>query len=257
MRATLAAVALVASLAAGCTVSKISQHPPAPTTEVTIEPASPSPATSPSPVAAVSPTLTPTPGAGRIPVSAFMKIPYTPQAPKNNWDTAHEEYCEAAAALMVGSFFRGDRRSVIPPDEADQRMAQIVDYERKTWPGSLDLTLDRVGQTANFFYGLKPVVEPATLDGVKREIAAGHPVILPLMTHGGPGGQKISPHYGSVSVYHVLLVTGYDPQKIYTNDAGFVEGQNWSYTWDVLQAAIDAQTSKTGQGRVMLALAGS
>lgn len=223
-------------------------HPPAPSAQVTIE----APAASPSPSDPASPSPAPTPVPTPIPQSAFIKVPYTPQAPRGNWDPAHEEYCEAAAVLMAGAFYSGDRRPVIPADEADRRMGEIVAFERQTWPAALDLTLDRIGQTGAHFYGLKPSVAPATLDGVRREVAAGHPVILPLMTHGGPGGEKISPHYGKVSVYHVLLVTGYDAQKLYTNDAGFLQGQNWSYTWEVLQSAIDAQTPVTGQSRVML-----
>ena len=40
---------------------------------------------------------------------------------------------------------------------------------------------------------------------IKRYLASGWPVVIPVMTHGAPGGQKLDPHYGSVSVYHVIV----------------------------------------------------
>jgi hypothetical protein len=75
-----------------------------------------------------------------------------------------------------------------------------------------------------------------------------------VMTHGGPGGAALSEHYGSGSVYHVIVITGYDAARnlLYTNDAGFVEGHNWTYSWATLSSAIDAQAKRYPQGRVML-----
>ena len=229
------------------------EHPAAPTAQVVLQTAptaEPSPSTaSPSP-----PSPTPTPVPTPIPDSVFVKVPYTAQAPTGNWDAAHEEYCEAAAALMVGRYYQnlkyaGDR---IPPADADQAMGQIVAYERQTWPGVLDLSLDRVAQVTQHFYNLDATIGPASLAAVKRALAGGQPVLIPLMTHGGPGGARIAAPYGSVSVYHVIVITGYDTQKVYTNDPGFVQGQNWAYTWDVLQSAMTAQESRMGQPSVML-----
>src|SRR5262249_57690090 len=102
-------------------------------------------------------------------------------------------------------------------------------------------------------YGLSPTVMPVDLDAIERNLASGRPVIIPVMTH-GVNGQKISPHYGTLNVYHVIVLIGYDNQKglLYTNDAGFVEGQNYAYTWSTLSTAIDAQAGKFPQGRVML-----
>ena len=156
--------------------------------------------------------------------------------------------------LMIGAYMAGDRRSRIPPAEADQRMGQIVAWERSTWPGVKDLSLDKVAQVGTHFYNLNPSLQPATFASVETEIAAGRPVIIPVMTHGAPGGQKLAPYYGAVNVYHVILITGYDASKqtVTTNDAGISQGQNYSYRWSILEVAMDAQAAKMGQGRVML-----
>ena len=94
---------------------------------------------------------------------------------------------------------------------------------------------------------------PVDLEQIQRSLANGRPVVIPVMTH-GMGGPGISPNYGSHNVYHVIVVTGYDSAKglLYTNDAGFQQGQNFAYSWSTLSTAIDAQTRTVPQGRVML-----
>jgi len=205
------------------------------------------PSTLPSPAAVPSPTP--------LPPSVFVKVPYTAQSPFNQWGAGnpHEEYCEAAALLMLGDYYKGDTRDRIPPAEADSAMAQIVGVERRTFPGVLDLPLTSVGAVGTQLYGLTPEVMPVDLDAIKRNLAEGHPVIVPVMTHGA-GGAKIAPFYGAVNVYHVIVITGYDTARglLYTNDAGFVQGQNYAYSWATLSSAIDAQAQKFPQGRVML-----
>ncbi len=200
-------------------------------------------------------TPTPVPSPTPLPASVFIKVPYTSQSPYNQWGAGnpHEEYCEAAALLMMGDYFKGDGRSVIPPAEADSAMAQIVGVERRTFPGVLDLPLTSIGAVGTQLYGLTPTVAPVDLGEIERSLAVGRPVIVPVMTHGA-GGAKIAPFYGAVNVYHVIVITGYDTARglLYTNDAGFVQGQNYAYSWTTLSSAIDAQALKYPQGRVML-----
>jgi Peptidase_C39 like family len=221
---------------------------PAPKTAVVVQAPTPTPETVPT-AAAPTPTPAPTP----LPPSVFVRVPYTAQSPFNQWGAGnpHEEYCEAAAILMVGQYFRGDTRDRIPPAEADASMGQIVATERRTFPGVLDLPLTDIGAVGNQLYNLRPAISPVDPDVIERNLAEGRPVIVPVMTHGA-NGQKISPYYGSTNVYHVIVLTGYDAGKglFYTNDAGFVQGQNFAYPWSTLSTAIDAQAAK--QGRVML-----
>ena len=132
-------------------------------------------------------------------------------------------------------------------------MARFVSYARQSFPGVLDLPLFDVGSVRTQFFALAPTVVPVDLDVIKRNLAEGRPVIVPVMTHGS-SGQKIAPFYGTSNVYHVIVLTGYDTAKglLYTNDAGFMQGQNYAYTWPTLSSAIDAQSAKLSQGRVML-----
>lgn len=200
-----------------------------------------------------SPTAVPSPTP--LPASVFVKVPYTSQSPYNKWGATdpHQEYCEAAAVFMVGQYFRGDTRDRVPAAEADASMAQMVAYERKTFPNILDLPLTDMANVGTRFYNLQANVVAVDQEQIERSLAAGRPVIVPVMTHGA-NGQRIAPNYGSTNVYHVIVLTGYDSGKgvFYANDAGFMQGQNYAYAWPTLSTAIDAQAQRFAQGRVML-----
>lgn len=248
--ALLAVVFLGAGTYSGYRISRhvqASTPRPAPSADIVFDVPAPPEA----PLASPTPTPVPTP----LPASVLVRVPYTPQSPFNQWGRGnpHEEYCEAAALLMVGDYFRGDNRSRIPASEADTAMAQIVGVERKSFPGVIDLPLTSIASVGTQLYGLSPTVAPVDLDQIKRNLAEGRPVIVPVMTH-GVNGQKISPYYGATDVYHVIVLIGYDNVRgvLYANDAGFVEGQSYAYTWNTLSTAIDAQARKFPQGRVML-----
>lgn len=227
----------------------LASEPPPKVARVVAAPPTTGPPTSGSP----SPTPQPTP----IPASLVIKVPFTSQAPlgwNNSVHPEYEEWCEAAAIFMAGIYYRGDVRDAVPGPEADQRLRQIVAYERQAFPGVLDLPLDSMSKVGSAIYQLDASIEPASPDSVRQELAAGHPVILPVMTHGLPGGRPIAPFYSPGNVYHVILVKGYDIPKglFYTNDAGFTQGANYAYTWDILSTAMDAQAAKMNQGRLML-----
>ena len=199
------------------------------------------------------PPATPAPSATPVPLPASSRIqtvPFTIQAPFQVWDAAHQEYCEAAAVYMVGQYFKGDLRPTIPPAEADAAMGRIVAYERSAFPGVVNLSLADMQQVGTNFYGLHSQVVPVDLQVIERDLASGLPVIIPVMTHGGPGGSMIYPTYGRENVYHVIVLVGYDDTQaaVYTNDAGLREGQYLKYPWSTLSTAIDAQASTPVDG---------
>jgi Peptidase_C39 like family len=251
--ALVALVALVAVTGAGYSGYRVWRHfqpvaarPAPPAAVVLTAPTTP-------PAADTTPTAPPTPTP--LPRSVFIKVPYTSQFPfPGQWNAGnpHLEYCEAAALLMMGDYYKGDTRDRIPPAEADAAMGQIVQAERSAFPG-VDLPLTSIGAVGTRLFGLRPTIAPVDLQAIQRQLAAGRPVIVPVMTHGANGG-KIAPFYGDGNVYHVIVITGYDTAKgvLYTNDAGFIEGQNYAYKWETLSWAIDAANQKYGQGRVML-----
>jgi hypothetical protein len=187
-------------------------------------------------------------GTDTAPAAAVLPIPYTVQAPGNNW-RVFENACEEDAIYMYHQFLEGDSRTDLPVAEADPALRALEKWQVVNWGAEKDLTIEKTGQLAQAYYGYHYEVVPATKDSITAQIASGHPVIVPVMTH------SLQNHnYGPMTVYHEVLIKGYNADGVVANDGGVKEGKNWFYSWSVLFGAIDAQTPKMGQGRVALVL---
>ncbi len=182
------------------------------------------------------------------PAAAVLPVPYSVQAPGNNWKV-FENACEEDAIFMYHQFLEGDARTDLPVAEVDPALRALEKWQVANWGAEKDLTIDRTGQLAQAYYGYPYEVVPATQESITAQIASGHPVIVPVMTH-----SLQNPNYGPSTVYHEVLIKGYSAEGVIANDGGVKEGKNWFYSWSVLFGAIDAQTPKMGQGRVGLVL---
>jgi len=195
-------------------------------------------------------TPDPLPSASATPVvprgSGLLQVPYTVQAPFNDW-RVFENACEEAALLMYHDFLQGDLRQVIPPSEAASQLRAMEQWQVVPWGADRDLDMQHTGLLAQQYYGYSFQVLPATRENIEASIDAGHPVIVPAMTH-----SLLNPYYGAHTVYHEVLIKGYNGNGVVTNDAGVMQGRNWLYSWSVLFSAIDAQTPKMHEGRQML-----
>jgi hypothetical protein len=192
-----------------------------------------------------------------LPESFLLSVPFVCQAPFANWNI-HEESCEEIAILMNHCFIEGKS---LTPDYADKELLVMRQWQKDHYGQEKDMTCQEAVQFIKDYYnytGSRVFTDIKALD-IKKQIAQGNLVIVPVMTH-----SLLNPHYGPKSVYHFVLIKGYNPQGVITNDAGVKEGENYFYPWDVLFSAIDAQaelghnpaqqdaqTSKMGQGRTM------
>jgi hypothetical protein len=188
-----------------------------------------------------------------IPSAKVLDMAYTVQAPLANWNI-HEESCEEAAVLMYHYFLNGqttfNNKTVIPAQTANTEEIKMKEWQVQHYGREPDLTISALGKFANEYYGYSyQTYENVTKDDIKKQIALGHPVVVPVMTQ-----SLHNPHYSPGNVYHVVLIKGYKEDGVVTNDAGVKEGENYFYTWDTIFGAIDAQTAKMQQGRVMLTL---
>jgi len=190
----------------------------------------------------------------QIPISlpdAKDLVPYAAQAPFGNW-TVHEESCEEAAlymyrGLLEGTIYPNNR---IPDAESDPVFRAMKAWQVNKYGKEPDLTMTALGAFASSYYGYVPTVKKGIVEAdIKAAIVAGHPVIVPVMTH-----SLGNTMYGPQTTYHVLLIKGYDSTGVITNDAGVGNGPGHHYDWNILWQAIDAQTAEMGVGREMLYL---
>lgn len=182
--------------------------------------------------ATVSPS-NPAPAPAAIPASGMLVIPFTTQAPLANWDALHEEACEEASLIMLHHYQNGT--TIDSPDSADKEILDLVSWETNNGYGQ-DVTLEQLSEIAEKYYGMNSgrIITNVTADSIKKEISAGHPIIVPAagkvlpnpnFRNGGPN-------------YHMLVLIGYDPTDFITNDPGTRNGKNFRYTYDGLLSAV-------------------
>lgn len=183
-------------------------------------------------------------------VASFnLAVPFQAQAPFGNWVEPYKEGCEEASLIMVDHYLAGTSLSKQQmQDEIDSQ----ISWELEQWGGHFDLTLAQTATLAQAMYNYQTrIITDLTIDKIKAEINAGHPVIIPAA-----GRELGNPNFRSPGpLYHMLVIKGYLPGKFITNDPGTRNGADYVYSETVLMAAIHDWTgSAPDGGRVGLVL---
>ncbi len=174
--------------------------------------------------------------AGGLPASYLIKnVPFTIQAPHQNWDQTHEEACEEAAVLQAAWYAKGKRMGKIDPDIAEAELQQIIAWEKQNFGFFEDTNAAQTAQIAKGYYGLNAkVYYDITASDIKKQIAAGRPVVVLAA-----GRLLGNPNFrGAGPVYHALTVIGYGSGYFITNDPGTRKGQGYKYKEEVLMKAV-------------------
>jgi len=163
--------------------------------------------------------------AEKIPEKAYINVPFAPQAPFANWDQPYQDACEEAAIIMVHYYLQGKNLS---RDAMNSEILKMVSWQNKNWGGHHDLEGTQIVSLAKKFYGYKniKIKYGFSIEDVKKEIAAGNPVILPTA-----GRMLGNPNFrGAGPLYHALVVKGYKDDLIITNDPGTRKGLDYTYS---------------------------
>jgi hypothetical protein len=195
------------------------------------------------PLATVEPSDNPpSPVPVVLPDHILLQVPFTTQAPLNNW-AQHQESCEEATMTMLAAYWAKDTSVVIDPNVADSSIAALVRWQIQSWGSEDDLTDRRMGELAKGYYGYGYQIVPNTPQAIREQLAAGRPLIAGVRTHGlgnsnYPGYRY---HYDQTgwSVPHFLLVIGYDGDGVWLNDPGISKGRGYHVTFAQLAHAID------------------
>lgn len=170
-----------------------------------------------------------------LPDQLNLKVPFTSQAPHQNWDASHEEFCEEASILMVGSYLKN--LAIADVNDAEQKLLAIKDFEMKKFGFFESTTAEETATILKEFYGLDKVqvVPDPTILEIKTALAGGKVVIVPL------AGREIgNPNYKQPGpLYHMLVIKGYQKNGDFiTNDPGTRKGADYIYNPDVIMRAI-------------------
>lgn len=206
------------------------------------------------PLVTVGPGTEPTPVA--LPDHVLLQVPFTTQAPLNNW-AQHQESCEAANLTMLIAYWQHDTSVVMDPHSADASIKQI-----DAWKPQPDLNDTMLGELAQQHWGYAYRVLPNTPQAIAEQLAAGRPLLAEVRTHGlgnahYPG---YSSHYEQTgwSVPHFVLIIGYDSNGVWLNDPGISWGRGYHISYAQLTHAIDdldQHHPNLAQGQVLLLIA--
>ena len=180
-----------------------------------------------------------------------LSVPFTSQAPYEDWSAPYQEACEEAALLMIDAYMQG---TTLPASVANEKILSLTDAVAKAGYGE-SMTIAELATFVQQWYGFRSrIIEDVTVESIKEELRAGHPVIVPAA-----GKELQNPYFsGGGPWYHMLVITGFDEDEFITNDPGTVLGHGFRYQQDHLLSAIhdwtgQEQTISEGK-KVMLIL---
>ena len=191
-----------------------------------------------------------------LPSHVLLQVPFTTQAPLNNW-TQHQESCEAANLTMLVGYWQNDTSVVIDRQAADATIRQI-----DSWKPQPDLDDTMMGGLAQQRFGYSYRLLPNDPQVIAEQLSAGRPLLAEVRTHGlgnshYPG---YSSHYEETgwSVPHFVLIIGYDSSGVWLNDPGISWGRGYHISYAQLTHAIDdldQHHPALNEGQVLLLIA--
>src|SRR3989338_699022 len=164
-------------------------------------------------------------------------VPFTSQAPFGDWkDPRQQDGCEEASVLMAMRWVKGES---LTKEQALEEILAMSKFEEDKYGDYHDTSSeDTVKRLFNDYYSYDKVktVFDIKIEDIKKELAAGHLVIVPA------DGQKLgNPNFtGAGPERHKLVIRGYDDKKsqFITNDPGTRKGEKYRYDYDVLINAV-------------------
>jgi len=188
-----------------------------------------------------------------LPIEINLSVPFTSQAPHQNWEMPWQEYCEEASVLMAGHYFLG--KNIPNANYADQELHRIQAFEEERLGYYKDTTAEETAMVLREFYGVaNVVVEEASIERMRQAVAQGKLVLVPAA-----GRQLGNPYFTQPGpLYHMLVIKGYTKDgRFITNDPGTRRGENYLYNPEViLNAAHDWNDGDVEHGAKVMIVAG-
>ncbi len=166
-----------------------------------------------------------------------LNVPFTSQAPHQNWNPPYNEACEEASLVMVEHYLRGQ---ALTSQAADPAIQYLVNKEtEKGW--GIDISALQTGMLAKDLFNRNYKIyrgPTVTKDNIKLLLSSGYPVIVPVA-----GRELNNPNFrGDGPPYHMIVLTGYDRDNFYAHDPGTQFGGHYSYPQQTILNAIHEWT---------------
>lgn len=170
-----------------------------------------------------------------MPETVLWGVPFTSQAPYENWAQPWQDACEEASVLMAVAWARGVELS---KEFAAEEILNQVQFEERFFGYYRDTNLKDTARIIKDFYrydNFELNYDGVTLENIKREVASGNLVIAPLAGELLENSYFISPPH-----YHMVVIRGYDDRtrEFIVNEPGTKHGNALRYRYDNLMESI-------------------
>ncbi|MEX2055113.1 MAG: C39 family peptidase [Candidatus Andersenbacteria bacterium] len=210
--------------------------PPPIATSIATPVATPAAAT-PRPSIAVSPSPSPTSSPISQASKVLLEVPFFVQAPNAEWSNPlFQDGCEEASLLMAHHWLDGTTLSGMTA--LKEAILAMSSFEDEKYGPALDRSAADTAQLFRDYYShdAVQVFYDVGAEDIKRELRAGHLVVLPMngQALGNPNFTPPGPDR------HMLVVRGFDDatQEFITNDPGTRVGAGYRYGYNQLVTAI-------------------
>lgn len=168
-----------------------------------------------------------------LPSKVLLSVPFGTQSPYAIWDERDEESCEEASIVMVHYFLQ---KKKLTAETMRQELDKLIAFQVKYYGDYIDSDAAGIVRIAREYYGYKQAEAryDITIEDLKKELAAGNPVIIPAA-----GRLLGNPYFsGPGPLYHVLVLIGYNSKGFIANDPGTRRGEKYFYSYNILYNSI-------------------
>lgn len=147
--------------------------------------------------------------------------------------------CEEASIAMVDQFYLGTARIDIGRQRSKDLMFYMFAIEDRLFGSNLDSNATRTQKLINDYTSFDAtIVRNPTLDQIKEELTAGHPVIS--LHYGYDLHNPLHSFRRGGSSYHMMVLTGFDDQKeiLYANDPELPGQLDYAYNYATIMASL-------------------
>ena len=186
--------------------------------------------------------------------TVFLPVPFTSQAPADNWAEPWQNFCEEASIVMTAHYLWG---LPLTPSFAELEMQIIKRYEDLTFKHSKDTSIEETALVLKNLYGFKDIETQKiqSPNDIKQELAAGRAVVAPVA-----GRMLFNPYFHPPGPnYHMVVIRGFDDEKgmFIVNEPGTRRGNAYEYPVNILFAAIhDWNNGDVAEGEKIILIAG-
>ncbi|HYD91309.1 MAG TPA: C39 family peptidase, partial [Flavobacterium sp.] len=179
-----------------------------------------------------------TPSEETLPAAVNLDVPYVNEAPENIWTGSWKNGCEEAVIAMVDKYYQDIK--TVSVSEAKIYLQNLFDVQKKTYGSDANSDVKRTQEIISNHASFRAqIINNPTVEDIKKELAAGRPVIG--FHRGFDLGNKNIPFLPTGSSYHTTVIKGYNQVqgKFITNDPGdSKEGLDHMYTYDVYMKSL-------------------